>query len=83
MIEIKFTLISEVQKFADICRSHEGDILLRHNSYVVDATSLLGIMSLNLSEPVYIDVIEKVDNERQILFNELKEAGFAVKMTEG
>lgn len=80
---IKLNLVTEVTRLAEIAQSREFDIMLRHNSYVVDATSILGIMSLNLSEPVYIDVVEREEGDALNLFKQLQDEKFEIKVTEG
>ena len=79
--KIKLSLVSEVLKLAEISQNKEYDILLRHNSYVVDATSVLGIMSLDLSEPVIIDVVGD-QNDAKELFEQLKNEGFEITVKE-
>ena len=59
--KVKLSLVEDVMKFAKLSQKLGLDVLLKHNSYVVDGTSLLGIMSLNLSEPVTVDVIGTED----------------------
>lgn len=80
--KIKLNLVSEVLRLAEIAQNTESDVMLKHGSYVVDATSILGIMSLNLSEPVSIKVIEKKENETQYLFKKLQDEGFNITITE-
>lgn len=79
--KIKLSLVSEVLKLAEISQNKEYDVLLRHNSYVVDATSVLGIMSLDLSEPVIIDVAGD-QNDAKELFEQLKNEGFEITTKE-
>ena len=79
--KIKLSLVSEVLKLAEISQNKEYDILLRHNSYVVDATSVLGIMSLDLSEPVIIDVVSD-QNDAKELFEQLRNEGFEITVKE-
>ncbi len=79
--KIKLSLVSEVLKLAEISQNKEYDILLRHNSYVVDATSVLGIMSLDLSEPVIIDVASD-QNDAKELFEQLRNEGFEITVKE-
>ena len=77
---VKLNLVDEVLKLAAIAQSKDYDIMLRHGSYVIDATSILGIMSLNLSEPVWIDVIERNEGEALDLYGQLKNEGFNIKV---
>ena len=73
--KIKLNLVQDVLKLAEITQRKAYDVLLRHNSYVVDATSILGIMSLNLSEPVIIEVVGSQSDGAE-LFKELQHEGF-------
>lgn len=79
--KIKLSLVKDVLRLAEISQNKEYDILLRHNSYVVDATSVLGIMSLDLSEPVIIDVAGD-PNDAKELFEQLKNEGFEITAKE-
>lgn len=79
--KIKLSLVKDVLRLAEISQNKEYDILLRHNSYVVDATSVLGIMSLDLSEPVIIDVAGD-QNDAKELFEQLRNEGFEITVKE-
>ena len=80
--QVKITTVSDVLTFAKIAQKQEGDIFVKHNSYVVDGTSILGILSLNLSEPVTVEMIEKRDGEANNFLTELIEAGIKITETE-
>ena len=79
---LKLNLIEEVIKLSDFAQATESDVMLKHGSYVIDATSILGIMSLNLSERVELEVIEKKPDDAIILFKKLQDNGFDIKITE-
>ena len=81
-LRLKLNTVSEVLMFAKIAQKQEGDIFVKHNSYVVDGTSILGILSLNLSEPVMVEIIEKRDGEAKDFLTELMEAGIKITVTE-
>ena len=51
-IDIKFLSISDVKEFADIVSAFDYDIDLVSGRYVVDAKSIMGIFSLDLSKPI-------------------------------
>ena len=74
---IKFDLQSEIVAFTKLAAERGVDIILRHGAYAVDATSLLGIMSLDLSQPVKIDY-PGYDEERLEFFNMLRAKGFKI-----
>ncbi|MFA5341027.1 MAG: HPr family phosphocarrier protein [Clostridia bacterium] len=51
-IDIKFLSISDVKEFADMVSAFDYDIDLVSGRYVVDAKSIMGIFSLDLSKPI-------------------------------
>ena len=56
---IKLTAVTDDQELVKIVTAFNGDVDLRSGRYLVDAKSIMGIFSLDLSKP--IEVI--VDNE--------------------
>jgi phosphotransferase system HPr-like phosphotransfer protein len=66
---IKLTAVTDVQELVKIVTAFNGDVDLRSGRYLVDAKSIMGIFSLDLSKP--IEVI--VDNEdgADVLFAKL------------
>lgn len=79
---IKLDLYTEIVAFVKLAQKQPETIVLRHGVYAVDATSLLGIMSLDLSQPITID-FPGYDNERLAFYNMLKENGFKITVYEG
>ena len=55
-INIKLSLTENVKAFVNIVSRHSYDIDLRAGRHVVDAKSILGIFSLDLSKPVTVEV---------------------------
>lgn len=51
-INIRFLSISDVKEFADLVSTFNYDIDLVSGRYVVDAKSIMGIFSLDLSKPI-------------------------------
>ena len=68
---LKLSTIAEVKRLPDIVMGINGDVFLKHNRSVIDATSLMGIFSLDLSEPVGLYVIAD-DMEILKLLNRLE-----------
>ena len=54
--KIKFDTIDKVQRFVDGVRKIPYDVDARHGNYIVDAKSLLGILSLSLGKEIEIVV---------------------------
>lgn len=62
-MRIKLELIDDVNNFVRACANYyAGDIYARQGKQTINAKSLLGMYSLNLSESVDIE-IETEDNE--------------------
>lgn len=55
-VNIKLSLTENVKAFVNIVSRRPYDIDLRAGRHVVDAKSILGIFSLDLSKPVTVEV---------------------------
>lgn len=55
-VDIKLSLAENVKEFVNIVASYPFDIDLRAGRHVVDAKSILGIFSLDLSKPITMEV---------------------------
>ena len=74
-IQILLEMASQVKKFVNIVQSYSFEIDLRSDRYIVDAKSILGIFSLDLSKPINVE-IHAEDNELEQceeLIEQLKE----------
>ena len=58
MKEIKILLssINDVKKFVNMVSKYDFDVDLISDRYVVDAKSIMGIFSLDLSKPITLNV---------------------------
>lgn len=58
----KMILLDDVKKvtnFVNETFKFKGDIAVRHSKYIVNGRSLLGLMSLDLSQPVTCEIEER------------------------
>lgn len=55
-IQISLQMAVQVKKFVNIVQNYSFDIDLRSDRYIVDAKSVLGIFSLDLSNPVNVEI---------------------------
>lgn len=55
-LNVQLTTTESVKKFVDIVSRYAFDIDLRSGRYVVDAKSILGIFSLDLSKPITLEI---------------------------
>ena len=56
---ISLKSITDVKDFVNIVNKYDFDIDLTSGRYVVDAKSIMGIFSLDLSKPIKVDVHEE------------------------
>jgi phosphotransferase system HPr-like phosphotransfer protein len=64
-IKISLEMAQRVKEFVNITQDYPCEILLKSGKYVVDAKSILGIFSLDLSQPVTVEVYD--DNCDELL----------------
>ena len=55
-VNIKLSLAENVKSFVNIVNRYPYDVDLRAGRHVVDAKSILGIFSLDLSKPVTLEI---------------------------
>ena len=61
--------INDVKDFVNIVSRYDFDVDLTSGRYVVDAKSIMGIFSLNLSKPIKVEVH---DDNCEDFMNELR-----------
>lgn len=61
--------INDVKNFVNIVSKYDFDVDLTSGRYVVDAKSIMGIFSLDLSKPIMVEVR---DENADTLIEELK-----------
>ncbi len=55
-VKISLEMAQRVKEFVAITQDFPYEILLKSGKYVVDAKSILGIFSLDLSQPLTVEV---------------------------
>ena len=55
-IQISLQMASSVKEFVNIVQKYAFEIDLRSDRYIVDAKSILGIFSLDLSQPINVEI---------------------------
>lgn len=61
-LEIKLKLITDVQEFINVCRDTPYDVNIYQRRMVIDGKSVMGIYSLDLSQPIGVELVT-VDKE--------------------
>ena len=62
--------INDIKSFVNTVNKYEFDVDLTSGRYVVDAKSIMGIFSLDLSKPIKVDVY--ADSEADAFIEEIK-----------
>lgn len=57
-IKISLEMAQRVKEFVNITQNYACEILLKSGKYVVDAKSILGIFSLDLSLPLTVEIYD-------------------------
>lgn len=71
-LTINLNNITKVRKFIDEVANFESDIDLMRGRYIIDAKSILGIFTIDLSQPIDVEIHS--NNEEEIKrFNEIME----------
>ena len=55
-VRISLQMASQVKAFVSVVQKYSYEIDLRSDRYVVDAKSILGIFSLDLSKPIVVEI---------------------------
>ncbi|MBQ8160424.1 MAG: HPr family phosphocarrier protein [Clostridia bacterium] len=82
--EIRLSLAENVKTFVNIMSRYHFDIDLRAGRHVVDAKSILGIFSLDLSRPIMLEIADEqraTPEELQKMLEEIRP--FLVNETPG
>ena len=56
--KIRFETLDEAKAFVDICNKVDFKVELQDDVYVIDAKSIMGIFSLDLSKPIILEACE-------------------------
>lgn len=66
-VDIKLSLAENVKTFVNIVNRYAFDMDLRSGRHVVDAKSILGIFSLDLSKPITLEVDDDKNSDPEKL----------------
>ena len=55
-VYVSFSKVMDVKRFVEKISSLDGDIDLIDGKYIVDARSLMGILAMDLTKPIQLDI---------------------------
>lgn len=70
-LTISLNSIDKVKHFVNLISKYDGDFDLTSGRYVIDAKSIMGIFSLDLSKPLHLNIYN--DEAANLLMMHLKE----------
>lgn len=72
---VKFSTVEQIKNFVDIVYQYDMDMDLVHNRYTIDAKSIMGIFSLDLSNPLELVLHTSDSLLTEELLQKLRKAG--------
>ena len=72
VLKISLVTIDQVKRFVDLVSKVEGDVDLVSGRYTIDAKSIMGIFSLDISKPMELRIYREERELGELLMN-LKE----------
>ena len=67
-VNVKLSTVKDVQEFVKICTRFDlVDIVIISGRYIIDAKSIMGIFSLDLSKPLKLNIHMDKDDAAELL----------------
>lgn len=66
-IQVKFETVDDVSKFVQVLSKYDCDFDLYCGSYCVDAKSILGIMTMDLRNKMWMTGVINQDEKRRLI----------------
>lgn len=70
---IKLDTINDVKKFVKICEKFEDNIDVRQGRWIIDGKSIMGVFSLNLTQPLNVTIDTTNEDMRKHFYKQIKE----------
>lgn len=78
-MKIKINEFEKSKAFIRVVTNYESDIFLKSGRFIIDAKSVMGVFSLDLSKELEVEIIEREKGEKDKLFAQLREIGIVVE----
>ncbi len=77
-VTIKLNSQNDIKEFVELARKMDCDVLATSGKYSVDAKSILGIYSLDISKLINVELIERDYQQKDAFLHGLHELGILV-----
>lgn len=64
-IPVKFKNATDASKFVVLCNTFEEDVNLYYKRYIIDAKSILGVLSCDFYETLEVEILSDDTNTQQ------------------
>ena len=75
-VKIRLKTIDDVHNFSRMCESYDINVDAKSGRTVVDAKSVIGLMTLNLHEPIELEIYGGTSEVYKSFTEELKTNGY-------
>ena len=73
MFKVMLNSIDKVKQFVNVTSKVDGDVFLQSGRYIVDAKSIMGIFSIDLTKPLDMSFEKCSDEERNKYLEKIQE----------
>ena len=73
MCKVMLNSIDKVKRFVNITSRVDGDVFLQSGRYIIDAKSIMGIFSIDLTKPLEMSFEKCSDEERDNYLKKIQE----------
>lgn len=73
MCKVILNSIDKVKQFVNVTSKVDGDVLLKSGRYIIDAKSIMGIFSIDLTKPLEMSFEKCSDEERNKYLEKIQE----------
>ena len=73
MFKVMLNSIDKVKQFVNVTSKVGGDVFLQSGRYIVDAKSIMGIFSIDLTKPLEMSFEKCSDEERNKYLEKIQE----------
>lgn len=71
-VSVKLNSVDKVKEFVEIVSKFNASMDLSHGRYVVDAKSIMGVFSLDLSNELCLSISSDTEAETEAIINAVK-----------
>lgn len=71
-LKIKLNSVNDVAMFVKVCERFEEDVDYKHGRYVIDAKSIMGVLSTTIGDVALVNIITSNDKVKEDFKEKIK-----------